>query len=64
MLGAAIGQEAMNNGTNARLDGFKAGRGTILFFEDDEVIRGQQDAFKLYAHNFPIWASQTNGSEF
>lgn len=63
MLSAAIGEEAMNNGSNAKLDGFKAGHGTILFFEDYQIIRGQQEAYKLYADNFPIWASQTNGSE-
>ncbi|KAJ9127987.1 hypothetical protein QFC24_000273 [Naganishia onofrii] len=47
--------------TQQRLDGFKAGHGTILFFDDEAVIRQQQEAFKLYADNFPIWANQTNG---
>ena len=46
--------------TQQRLDGFKAGHGTILFFDDEAVIRQQQEAFKLYADNFPIWANQTN----
>lgn len=46
--------------TQQRLDGFKAGHGTILFFDDESVIRQQQEAFKLYADNFPIWANQSN----
>jgi predicted oxidoreductase (fatty acid repression mutant protein) len=50
--------------TQQRLDGFKAGHGTILFFDDETVIRQQQEAFKLYADNFPIWANQTNVSAF
>ena len=63
VLGAMIGAEAMEAGTRAKLESFQAGHGTILFFEDDEIIRGQQEAFKLYAHNFPVWGSQTNGSK-
>ncbi|KAJ9105901.1 hypothetical protein QFC20_004138 [Naganishia adeliensis] len=47
--------------TQQRLDGFKAGHGTVLFFDDESVIRQQQEAFKLYADNFPIWANQSNG---
>jgi len=62
VLTTMIGAEKMENGgTNGKIDAFKAGHGTILFFEDDEVVRGQQEAYKLYAHNFPVWASQTNG---
>lgn len=49
--------------TQQRLDGFKAGHGTILFFDDESVIRQQQEAFKLYADNFPIWANQSNVSD-
>lgn len=48
--------------TQKRLDGFKAGHGTILFFDDESVVRQQQEAFKLYAENFPIWANQSNVS--
>ncbi|MDF2535284.1 MAG: hypothetical protein K0R18_1443, partial [Bacillales bacterium] len=42
-------------------DSFAAGYGTILFFEDQAIIKGLQDQFTLYKDNFPIWAQQSNG---
>lgn len=44
-----------------RIDGFAAGRGTILYYIDDAVVSALQDKFALYADNFPIWAQQANG---
>ncbi len=46
--------------TEEKLNSFKAGYGTVLFFEDQEVVEGLQKAFELYADNFPVWANQTN----
>ncbi|KAB7665119.1 nitroreductase family protein [Bacillus sp. B1-b2] len=46
--------------TEEKLNSFKAGYGTVLFFEDQEVIEGLQKNFALYAENFPVWANQTN----
>ena len=46
--------------TKQKMDGFKAGAGTIMFFEDHSVVRGMQAAAPLYADKFPIWADQTN----
>ncbi|WP_446715455.1 nitroreductase family protein [Bacillus sp. T2.9-1] len=46
--------------TKEKLNSFKAGYGTILFFEDQEVVEGLQKQFALYAENFPVWANQTN----
>lgn len=48
--------------TEARINGFKAGKGTILFFEDDAVVKGFATKFSLYAENFPIWANESNGA--
>ena len=48
-------------GTKGRLAGFAAGAGTILFFEDQEVVEGLQANFPLYADNFPIWSEQAHG---
>lgn len=53
--------EAFAN-TEAKINGFKAGKGTLLFFEDDEVVNGFATKFSLYADNFPIWASESNGA--
>lgn len=47
--------------TAARIDGFAAGAGTVLFYEDQDVISDLQTKFPLYAENFPIWSEQSNG---
>lgn len=44
-----------------KIDGFSAGRGTILFFIDEDTVKGMQDRFASYAANFPGWALQANG---
>jgi len=47
--------------TEAKLDSFAAGAGTVLFFEDQNVVKGLQDNFALYADNFPVWSEQAGG---
>lgn len=47
--------------TAEKLNGFKGGYGTVLFFEDTAVTEGLQKQFPLYAENFPVWAQQANG---
>lgn len=44
-----------------KIDTFKAGAGTILYFYDEEVVKAMQEKFKTYADNFPVWANQANG---
>ena len=46
--------------TKQKMAGFKAGAGTIMFFEDHSVIRDMQAAAPLYADKFPIWSHQTS----
>jgi predicted oxidoreductase (fatty acid repression mutant protein) len=47
--------------TEEKIDSFKSGYGTVLFFEDTAVVDGLQKQFPLYAANFPIWSQQSNG---
>lgn len=47
--------------TAKKLESFKNGLGTILFFEDMDVIKSLQEKFPLYADNFPKWSLQSNG---
>ena len=47
--------------TKKKLDGFAAGYGTILFYEESDTIYEMQKKFPTYADNFPIWAAQANG---
>lgn len=44
-----------------KIDSFKAGAGTVLYFYNENVVKGLQEKFALYADNFPIWANQANG---
>ncbi|OFK23194.1 nitroreductase family protein [Olsenella sp. HMSC062G07] len=44
-----------------KIDGFKAGAGTVLYFIDESVVRDLQGRFSSYAENFPVWAEQANG---
>lgn len=47
--------------TEQKIDtSFAAGYGTILFFEDEAVIRDMQAHFPLYRDNFPTWAEHTS----
>lgn len=47
--------------TDAKIDGFKNGYGTVLFFEDQEVVENLQKQFELYKDNFPLWSLQSSG---
>jgi len=47
--------------TKAKLDSFAAGAGTVLFYEDQDVVKGLQDKFAPYADNFPVWSEQASG---
>ena len=45
--------------TNAKIDSFAAGVGSVLFFEDQDVVKGLQSNFPSYADNFPIWSEHS-----
>jgi hypothetical protein len=47
--------------TEERMKGFSDGYGTVLFFEDMEVIESYQKQLPTFADNFPVWAQQSNG---
>lgn len=47
--------------TEAKLASFAAGVGTVLFYEDQSVVKGLQENFALYADNFPIWSEHSSG---
>ena len=47
--------------TDAKMDAFAAGAGTVLFYEDQDVIKELQQKFPLYADNFPIFSEHSAG---
>ena len=44
-----------------KIQTFKDGYGTVLYFIDDQVVENLHEQFALYADNFPVWAQQANG---
>lgn len=46
--------------TAQKLAMFKAAAGSVLFFEDQEVVKGLQAQFPTYADNFPVWAEHSD----
>ncbi|MDO2948390.1 nitroreductase family protein [Aeromonas simiae] len=40
---------------------FRAGFATVLFFEDQDVVKDLQAKFASYADNFPIWSEHSTG---
>ena len=47
--------------TEAKLNAFGKGYGTVLFFEDQEVVASLQEKFALYKNTFAPWSEQTSG---
>lgn len=47
--------------TEEKINSFRSGYGTVLFFEDNSVIESLQQQFALYKDNFPIWSQQASG---
>lgn len=47
--------------TEEKIASFRAGRGTVLYFEDQSVVKGLQDSFPLYRDNFPVWSLESSG---
>lgn len=47
--------------TEEKINGFKNSFGTVVYFEETQVVNGLMEQFPTYAHNFPIWSEQSNG---
>lgn len=52
-------EEGFEN-TIKKLEGFKQGIGTVLYYADTNIVKGLQEKFGLYADKFPVWAQQEN----
>ena len=55
-----VNDEENFKSTKEKIAGFKAGAGTVMFFEDQSVVKSMQENAPLYADKFPIWAHQTS----
>ncbi len=46
--------------TELKINSFEAGYGTILFYEDQSVVKGLQEKFPPYEDNFPVWSNHSS----
>ena len=47
--------------TKDKIDSFASGYGSVLYFDDETIVKGLQEKFPTYKDNFPTWAQQANG---
>lgn len=59
-LKITMGPDREFQATSDKIDNFKHSYGTILYFEDQDVVESLQNQMPNYAENFAIWSSQTN----
>lgn len=48
--------------TQAKINGFKAAYGTVLFFTETQTVKEFEENFPLYADNFQDWSEQSQGN--
>ncbi|GAD96346.1 conserved hypothetical protein [Paecilomyces variotii No. 5] len=56
-----IPKEAFENSTKPKLEGFRNGYGTVLFFVDFESLAPIKEKFQIYADKFDPFAVESNG---
>jgi len=47
--------------TAAKIDGFRSGAGTVMFFEERAVVEGLMSKYPLYAEKFPEFSLEASG---
>lgn len=47
--------------TEEKINSFAGAYGTVLFYEDQNVVKALQDQYALYKDNFPVWSQQSSG---
>lgn len=47
--------------TEEKIESFKNGYGSVLFFEDENIVKSLQQQFPTYKENFPVWSQHSNG---
>lgn len=54
------GDQKAIDGAVGRLNLFKPAFGTVLFFESQAAVKGQQDSIPQYAEHFPTWSEHAS----
>jgi len=59
---AKLGEERfVSTNTSQKINGFRGGNGTLLFFEDLAVVEEKGNIAKSYKDTFPDWSEQGSG---
>jgi predicted oxidoreductase (fatty acid repression mutant protein) len=62
MLIEKMGKEKyIERGTGKKIQGFRGGNGTLLVFEDENVLDEKREKFKSYREQVPSWSYQGSG---
>ena len=59
-VSASVSDEALET-MRPKLQNFAKAYGTILFFEDEKLIKAQQEQFPMFASGFPTWSLHASG---
>lgn len=57
----AVVPEGKFQPTHDKIASFAAGYGSVLYFEEQDTIKGLQEKFPTYSDNFPVWSQQASG---
>ncbi|MBT1173791.1 nitroreductase family protein [Bifidobacterium sp. MA2] len=60
-LRKVVGDEEAFKSTEAKINAFAAGHGTVLFYDDEDVTKQLQENIPAYAANFPGFARDAAG---
>ncbi|MBW3080229.1 nitroreductase family protein [Bifidobacterium saguinibicoloris] len=60
-LRKVVNDEEAFKSTEAKIDSFAAGHGTVLFYDDEDVTKQLQENIPAYAANFPGFARDAAG---
>lgn len=60
-LAKVVTDEEALAATKAKIDSFKAGYATVLFFTDTDIVKQFEELAPLYAENFYDWSEQGMG---
>jgi uncharacterized protein len=60
VLRGIVADEEKFKATSDKMDMFRGAAGSVMFFEDQEVVEGMQAQVPSYADKFPVWATQSD----
>lgn len=60
LLGIVKKEEKIKEVTE-KMNAFKNAYGTVLIFEDEDIIKSLQEKFPIFKDNFPVWSEQGSG---